>query len=209
MLTQFQTDCPALYSSALAEAKRLQHGHVGVEHVALALLSDVASPLAAALKQIGLDAATLMRAFEREVGSGNSQSTTADATPRLTAILALAAAEGELTAGIIVRSLLIDGESLFARFLVAQGVAVQKLLGVLDGADPSETSADATRLSGRSPSAVSPSPAAPASPSVLSSPLIGAGAKIQPQTAIPVTFPTPTLDQWGRDLRNLADPIIV
>ena len=58
MLTRFQTECPALYSSTLAEAKRLQHGHVGVEHVALALLSDAASPLAAAFKQIGLDAAT-------------------------------------------------------------------------------------------------------------------------------------------------------
>jgi len=49
MLTRFKSECTALYSSALAEAKRLQHAHVGVEHVALALLSDPVYPLTAAL----------------------------------------------------------------------------------------------------------------------------------------------------------------
>ena len=205
MLTRFQTECPALYSGALAEAKRLQHAHVGVEHVALALVGDAASPLAAALKQIGLEAATLMRAFDGEVGIGTSHSVSAEATPRLTAILALAAAEGELTARGLVRSLLIEGESLFARFLVAQGVATQKLLGVLEGAEPSETLADATRLTGRGAPTGSATPATPAPPGAPSSPPAGAGAKIQPKTAIPVTFPTPTLDEWGRDLRNLAE----
>ena len=37
MLTRFRSECTPLYSMALAEAKRLQHGHVGVEHLALAL----------------------------------------------------------------------------------------------------------------------------------------------------------------------------
>ena len=103
MLTRFQTECPALYSNALAEAKRLQHAYVGVEHVALALVSDPVYPLVAALKQIGLDAPTLLRAFEKEVGTGKSPSATTDATPRLTAILALGAAEGELTPRVLVR----------------------------------------------------------------------------------------------------------
>jgi len=205
MLSQFQTESPALYGSALAEAKRLQHAHVGVEHVALASLGDEASPLAVALKQIGLDPARLMRAFDNEVGTGQSHSATPDATPRFTAILALTAAEGELTARGLVRSVLIEGESLFARFLLAQGVSIQKLLDVLDGAEPSETSADATRLAGRGAPTVSASPATPASTSTPSSTLAGAGAKIQPKMAVPVTFPTPTLDQWGRDLRNLAE----
>lgn len=40
MLTRFRAECTALYAKSLAEAKRLQHGHVGVEHLALALLSD-------------------------------------------------------------------------------------------------------------------------------------------------------------------------
>jgi len=31
------------------------------------------------------------------------------------------------------------------------------------------------------------------------------GERIKPKIAIPVTFPTPTLDEWGRDLRNLAE----
>ena len=205
MFTRFRTECPALYSSALAEAKRLQHAHVGVEHVALALLGDAASPLAAAFKQIGVDAATLMRAFDKEVGTGNAQSTTGDATPRLTAILALTAAEDELTPRGLVRSLLREGESLFSRFLVAKGVVTQKLLAVLDGAEASESAPDATRLAGRSPATTSAFPATASPPGVHSSSLPGAGAKIQPKTAIPVTFPTPTLDEWGRDLRNLAE----
>jgi ATP-dependent Clp protease ATP-binding subunit ClpC len=205
MLTRFHTECPTLYSSALSEAKRLQHAYVGVEHVALASLGDAASPLVAALKQIGLDAPTLVRAFEKEVGTGTSHPATADTTPRLRAIIALAASEGELTARVLVRSLLIEGENLFARFLVAQGVAIQKLVGVLDGAGPSGTSADATRLAGRGAPTGNPSPTTPTPPSAPSSPTAAAGAKIQPKTAIPVTFPTPTLDEWGRDLRNLAE----
>ena len=169
------------------------------------MLGDAASPLVSALKQIGLDAAALMRAFDKEVGTGQSHLATADATPRLTAILALAAAEGELTPRALVRNLLIEGENLFARFLVAQGAATQKLLDVLHGAEPRENSADATRLPGRSAPTTSAAPPTPAPPSAPSSPPAGAGAKIQPKSAIPVTFPTPTLDEWGRDLRNLAE----
>jgi ATP-dependent Clp protease ATP-binding subunit ClpC len=205
MLARLQTECPALYTSALAEAKRLQHAHVGVEHVALALVSDAASPLKAALNQIGLDAATLMRAFEKELGTGNSHSATADATPRLTAILALAAMEGQFTARALERSLLREGESLFARFLVAQGFAAEKLLDFLHGTGPNENSADATRLTDRAATTAGATPSKPAPPSTPSSPLAGAGAKIQPKAAVPVTFPTPTLDEWGRDLRNLAE----
>ena len=205
MLTRFHSECPVLCSRALAEAKRLQHAHVGVEHVALALLGDAASPLAVALKQIGLDTATLMRAFDKEVGTGKSNSISADATPRLTAILTLASAEGELTVRGLMRNVLLEGESLFTRFLVAQGVSTQKLLHVLDGTETGEASAEATRLAGRSAPTPSPSPAKPALPPAPSSPPAGAGAKIQPKAAIPVTFPTPTLDEWGRDLRNLAE----
>src|SRR4030067_2560122 len=120
MLTRFRYECTALYTRALAEAKRLQHAHVGVEHVALALLSDPVYPLTVALKQVGLDAPTLLRTFEKEVGTGKSPSGTPTATPRLTAILALGAAEGELTARVILRNILLEGESLFARFLIAQ-----------------------------------------------------------------------------------------
>ena len=53
MFTRFRGECTALYAMSLAEAKRLQHAHVGVEHLALALLSDPVYPLAAALKQGG------------------------------------------------------------------------------------------------------------------------------------------------------------
>lgn len=201
MLTNFRSECTALYSQSLAESKRLQHAHVGVEHVALALLCDPVYPLAPALKQIGFDAPTLLRAFEKEVGTGKSSSVLQEATPRLTAILALGATEGELSARAILRNILLEGESLFVRFLVAQGVALQKLLGVLDCGDGAgDSSADATRFSGGSAA-----PAKPASPNTPSSYAANAGAKIEPKSAIPVTFPTPTLDKWGRDLRTLAE----
>ena len=190
MLTRFRSECTALYSRALAEVKRLQHAHVGVEHVALALLSDPVYPLGVALKQTGLNAPALLRAFEKEVGTGKSPSDTPEATPRLTAILALGAAEGE---------------SLFVRFLVAQGIAPQKLLSILDRVDPSDSSADATRFSGGSASPASAAPAKPASTNAPSSYPVNTGAKIKPKSAIPVTFPTPTLDKWGRDLRTLAE----
>lgn len=205
MLTKFRSECTALYSKSMAEAKRLQHAHVGVDHVALALLSDPLYPLTAALKQIGLDAPTLMCAFEKEVGTGKSPSNMPEATPRLTAILALGAAEGELTARAILRNILLEGESLFARFLVAQGVPLQKLLGILDGGEPNDSSADATRFSGGNAAPANAAPAKPASTNMPLSFPANAGAKIEPKSAIPVTFPTPTLDKWGRDLRTLAE----
>lgn len=205
MLTRFRSECTALYAMSLAEVKRLQHEHVGVEHLALALLRDPVYPLAKALTQTGHDASELMRRFENEVGTGNSQSTATTATPRLTDILALAASQGELTPRLLTRSILLEGASMFARFLVAQGVVIQRLLSALGGGDASDTSADATRFAGRNAVTVSPSPAKPSPPIAPWSPQVVSGAKIEPLPAIPVTFPTPTLDKWGRDLRTLAE----
>ena len=205
MFTRFRAECTALYTTSLIEAKRLQHAHVGVEHVALALLNDPAYPLAAALKQIGFDAPALLCAFEKEVGTGKAHTIAIDVTPRLTAILALSAAEGELSPRALVRSILLEGQSLFARFLISQGIATEKLLAVIGGSHPGESSADATRIPGRDAPTTGVSPSTPITPSSQSSIPFGIGAKIQPITAIPMTFPTPTLDEWGRDLRNLAE----
>jgi ATP-dependent Clp protease ATP-binding subunit ClpC len=190
---------------ALAEAKRRQYGHIGTEHLALALLRDPVYPLAAALKQIGHDASSLMRVFENEVGTGNSQSTATNSTPRLNAILALAAAEGELTPRLLTQAMLIEGESLFARFLLAQGVAMQQLLSILRGSESETSSADATRFAGKFVAPPSPTPAKPAPPSMPSPFAANVGQRIEPLAAIPVTFPTPTLDKFGRDLRTLAE----
>jgi len=205
MLTRFRSECTALYTRALAEAKRLQHAHIGVEHVSLALLSDPVYPLTAALMQIGLDAPTLLRAFEKEVGTGKSPLDTQEATPRLVAILTLGAGSDEQTARVILKNILLEGESLFVRFLVAQGVSIQKLIGILDGGDTNDSLADATRFSGGSSSHASSAPIKPTLPIASTTYLANAGAKIEPKSAIPVTFPTPTLDKWGRDLRTLAE----
>ncbi len=205
MLIRFRAESTALHAMSLAEAKRLQHGHIGVEHLALALLRDPVYPLAAALKRIGRDAPTLMHAFEIEVGTGNSQTAATISTPRVNAILEIAAAEGELTPRLLAQAILIEGENLFARFLVAQGVATQQLLTILRGSESENSSADATRFAGKSVAPASPTPAKPAHPNIPSPHLANVGQKIEPLSAIPVTFPTPTLDKWGRDLRTLAE----
>jgi hypothetical protein len=85
MLTKFRSKCTELYSQSLSESKRLQHTHVGVEHVALALLSDPVYPLNAALKQICFYAKFLFQSFEKLVGTGIATSSTPLATLRLTA----------------------------------------------------------------------------------------------------------------------------
>jgi len=204
MLTKFRSECTALYSQSLAESKRLQHAHVGVEHVALALISDPVDPLSMALKQIGIDAPTLLPTFEKIVGTGKSPSDSPIATPRLTAILAIGMAEGELTARSILRNILLEGESLFVRFLVAQGVSIPNLLGAIGGG-ANDSDAEATRFSGSSATPASSSLVRPAPHSPPPQYSANVGAKIEPKSAIPVTFPTPTLDKWGRDLRTLAE----
>lgn len=190
---------------SLAEAKRLQHAYVGVEHLAFALLSDPVYPLAAVLKQIGFDAMTLSHAFQNEVGTGNSHASAANPTLRLKSILALAAAEGELTPRLLVQNILIEGESLFARFLVAQGVDTQKLLSILGGGDSANSFADATRFAGRAVAPANPAHDQPTPSIIPASFNANVGQKIEPLAAIPITFPTPTLDKWGRDLRTLAE----
>ncbi len=205
MLTRFMAECTALYSMSLVEVKRLHHAHLGVEHLALALLGDANSPLAVTLKQSGHNVLLLMQSFDKEVGTGKSHSASADATPRLQTILARTAAQGQLTPHALVRFLLLEGDSLFSRFLVAQGIILQNLLRVLDGGASSENSADTTRLVGRLAQTPYTEISKPVSPSASPNLAAGVGAKIAPKTAIPVTFPTPMLDEWGRDLRNLAE----
>lgn len=207
MLTRFRAECTALHAMSQSEAKRLQHQYIGVEHVAIALLRDPVYPLAGLLRQSGRDASTLLSAFLVEVGTGNANTTAAEPTPRLSVILALARAEGELTPRVLVRTILMEGENLFARFLVAQGVSTQNLLNALSGEDESRgPSADETRFAGRgvAPANIVPAKSAPSiAPSSSYPP--NSGQKIEPRIAIPVTFPTPTLEKWGRDLRTLAE----
>lgn len=207
MLTRFRAECTALHAMSQSEAKRLQHGYIGVEHLAIALLRDPVYPLAALLKLNGHDASALLSAFLVEVGTGNANTTAAEPTRRLAVILTLAKAEGELTTRVLLRTILMEGENLFARFLVAQGISTEKLLNALSGEDESSgPSADATRFAGRgvAPASNLPAKSAPPIAPPASYPA-NIGQKIEPRIAIPVTFPTPTLDKWGRDLRTLAE----
>ena len=207
MLTRFRAECTALHAMSQSEAKRLQHGYVGVEHVAIALIRDPVYPLAMLLKQNGHDASTLISAFLVEVGTGNENATASEPTPRLSVILALAIARGELTPRVIVRTILMEGDNLFTRFLVAHGVSTQKLLNALSHEDElGNPSADATRFARNAvaPASIAP-PKSTSHIAPQSSYPAGIGQKIEPRLAVPVTFPTPTLDKWGRDLRTLAE----
>ena len=175
-----------MIEAARGEARRLRHGHLGVEHLFLALLEDEA--VAARLGAHGLDAPALRDAVRREAGTGRAgAAATLAPTPRLSALLARAG--GASAAPALLRALLEDGDSLPARYLRALGHEPPLLL---DAPAEEAEDADATRVSGTAVSVPAPPPSPPAA------------AQRSPAPAVPITFPTPTLDEWGRDLTKLA-----
>jgi ATP-dependent Clp protease ATP-binding subunit ClpC len=156
---------PDLLAGAGEEARRLKHGHLGVEHVFLALLRD--SHASALLEAQGLEPAKVREALRREAGLGLTTSTVPlEPTPRLTTILERAEALGpEPGTTSVLQALLDEGQSLPARYLRSLGQDPATLL--TRQAAAADTDATHTSLA-------------------------------------PVHFPTPTLDEWGRDLTNLA-----
>ena len=158
---------PELLAGAGEEARRLQHGHLGVEHVFLALLRE--RDAAALLEAQGLEPATVRENLRREAGVGlATPSAPLALTPRLTAILERAEALGSEPTSVL-QALLAEGESLPARYLRSLGQEPATLLA----RKPSTAGTDTTHVS------MAPLP-------------------------FPLTAPTPTLDEWGRDLTHLA-----
>jgi ATP-dependent Clp protease ATP-binding subunit ClpC len=200
---------------AKEEAARLKHGHIGVEHVFLALVRP-GSEGAHSLEGLGLSPQEVADAIRRQVGQGLGASSPPAPTPRLASIFEQVACNGSPGAAptelSMLKAVIAEGESLAIRYLASLGRSHRELMARIGGGSGS---ADETRLASsgddpnatrfatpmESPGRVEP-PASARPPSAL---LRGSpGPSIAPQTAVPTSLPTPWLDKFGRDLSKLA-----
>ncbi len=202
----------ALGPETSEEARRLQHAHLGVEHLFIGLIRQSGGPGDRLLRGLGLDAERVRDAIRAEAGSGKgSGAGELPLTPRLLAVLEGAGTSGQgaqPTEQDLLRAIVAEGESLPVRYLASLGHAPALVLARL-ASDADPQAAEGTRLgtadSGIDSTRVA-SAAVPAPPPRLSSPAPTAhpGPPITPRTEVPTTLPTPTLDQFGRDLSKLA-----
>ena len=69
MFERFADEARAVVVGAQQEARSLGHGWIGTEHLLLAALADVGSPVARALAPLGVTAEAVRARVQREVGS--------------------------------------------------------------------------------------------------------------------------------------------
>ena len=201
--------CPTL-DAAIDDARRLRHLHLGVEHVFSALTRGKTE---GAFRAAGLDGGEIREHLRREIGLGQASSpSTFVLTPRLFSILGAADKQAlrgvEISEDALLRAIIEEGESLPIRLLCSLGHAPEKLTKALDAVGQGN-SPDATRTAEADPTATRPQvavnrPATPPSISTVKAPTAARGPAITPKSDVPVTLPTPTLDQQGRDLTKLA-----
>ena len=79
MFERFTTEARAVVTGAQAEARALGHGHIGTEHLLIALLAESEGTVAGALRQYGVDADQVRAEARRLVGSGTPDLADADA----------------------------------------------------------------------------------------------------------------------------------
>ncbi|WP_295445768.1 ATP-dependent Clp protease ATP-binding subunit [uncultured Thiodictyon sp.] len=183
-----------LLAESRAEAGRLSHSYLGIEHLFVALLRR-GGETERLVRAIGLDPVAVRDLMRRETGQGRGAADAPTPTPRLLGVLHRAAADGPdgtLDEPRLLRALLEEGESLPVRYLCSFGRRPDDLLGILAGGARPAAEPDATRLASphgaRAPTAADPGQAGPA---------------IVPAQG-PATAPTPMLDRFGRDLTSLA-----
>jgi ATP-dependent Clp protease ATP-binding subunit ClpC len=197
---------------AIEEARRLHHSHLGVEHLFITLIRQSGSPGDRLLRSFGLDPVQMRDTIRAEAGTGKgSGSGDLRVTPRFVAVMQEAGASSggvPPTGAEVLRALLAEGESLPVRYLASLGYDSARLLSRLTSdADPeaaegtrlgaADGTADTTRLS---PAGSPVPPTQPPSPTSTTTP----GPVLTPRAQVPTTLPTPTLDQFGRDLSKLA-----
>jgi len=205
------TDQIPFIKSAREEAARLKHGHIGVEHVFLALARSGAEG-ARLLEGLGLSPSEIAETVRRQVGQGLGASPTPPLTPRLASILQ-GATDGTTSGAApserrMLEALVAEGESLPLRYLKSLGHDPRSLLARMGGA------ADETRMAaaGDDPNATrfaapdQPPTAATTPPRLASKavPAASPGPSIAPASMVPTSLPTPWLDKFGRDLTKLA-----
>jgi ATP-dependent Clp protease ATP-binding subunit ClpC len=201
-----------LLEEAEEEARRLLHSYIGVEHVFIAIASSACSQAQSPFHTLGVDARHVRDTIRREISTGKGvPAESPPLTPRLLAILKRAGEHAGLQASLsethFLQSMLEEGESLPVRYLFSLGHQPATLLARLAAA-ANLNATDQTRITSEPGAAdvmrlavSGASPISPIEPLELTS---APGPPIIPQTHIPVSIPTPTLDKWGRDLSKMA-----
>jgi ATP-dependent Clp protease ATP-binding subunit ClpC len=197
---------------AAEEARRLLHSYIGVEHVFIAIASRACSQAQSPFHTLGVDARHVRDTIRREISTGKGVAAESPPlTPRLLAILKRAGEhagpQAPLSETHLLQSMLEEGESLPVRYLFSLGHQPSTLLTRL-AATANVNSPDQTRiapgLGAADGTRLSVSGAAPISPIAPGETESAPGPPIVPQTNLPVSIPTPTLDKWGRDLSKMA-----
>ncbi|MBP6421810.1 MAG: ATP-dependent Clp protease ATP-binding subunit [Propionivibrio sp.] len=200
--------CGNILDSAANEAMAQKQPYIGVEALFVAMLSSTGGCASSTLRHFGIDTKVACEVIRREAGTWKGGGSL-PMTPRLAAVLQVAselAGDGTISEAHLLEAMLLESESLPSRYLVSLGHSLTTLLAILTGSARA-AAADATRLSPESSGAATtrkqseqPTPA-----SVL--PIFEnaiPGPSIKPLEDIPASMPTPTLDQFGRDLAKLA-----
>lgn len=205
--------CPEMLETAAEEARRLKHPYVGIEHLFNAITRQPGGPGESLLRSLGLEAGFVRDRIRAESGVGKEEAAGfPDLTPRLLTVLALAeqrtASGAALSETQVLRAMFEEGESIPVRYLASLGHKPTTFLERLAHAE-SMGAADVTRLDGDTGGVdrtliSSPEHVQPASGRDAQQPAAMPGRAIAPQREVPLSMPTPTLDQWGRDLAKLA-----
>ncbi len=209
---------------AEAEAARLKHEYLGVEHLFL-VLTRPGAPGATLLTGLGLLPSEVSELLRRQLGAGLQASSSPPVTPRLGRILDSATSglgAGELPSDeSLLLAIFAEAESLPVRYLASLGHAPAAVRALLTGAhqpaDETRLSADDAASETRFAAAADSPPLGPPSQPATSSrtaardlpdaPVMSAavpGPVITPLGALPTSLPTPSLDKFGRDLAKLA-----
>ena len=201
--------------AAKEEAEQLKHGHIGVEHIFLALVRP-GTEGARILEGLGLSPQEVAETIRRQVGQGLGASASPAPTPRLVGILAQVAAGcsggAAPTERRVFEAVIAEGESLPVRYLASLGHDHPSLMARMRG--PS-ASADETRIAAPADDPNATRFATPMELPGAARPPVGAslgpaltqaspGPSIKPDSAVPTSLPTPWLDKFGRDLAKLA-----
>jgi ATP-dependent Clp protease ATP-binding subunit ClpC len=198
-----------LLDEAVDEARRLHHSYLGVEHLFIAMLRKHGSKAEVLVHLFGAEAGQLRDAIRREMGTGNGAAQgVPPLTPRLVTVLRRADQHSgpgsPLSEEHLLQALFEEGESLPVRYVASIGWQSSAVLACLDS-NASPNKADQTRLAPNSGADfATPAIVPPSIPSPQSSPPHGHGPAIVPKSEVPVSMPTPTLDEFGRDLSKLA-----
>jgi ATP-dependent Clp protease ATP-binding subunit ClpC len=199
--------CVDILDAAANEARAQKQPHLGVEALFIAITSSAGVRASVTLWRYGIDPLAVCEAIRREMGTGKGGSTSdVELTPRLIAVLQAAsdlAGDDPISEMHLFQAMLLEGQSLPIRYLASLGHSANTLLGILNPSDIAD-SADATRLAGSTGRADATRIGTPSLPPKANTTPSAHGPQIAPMTVIPTSLPTPTLDQFGRDLTKLA-----